>query len=137
MARRERLGLSERGGALIATLMVMALLGTLAAALALVVSTEGVTSANYAAAQQALYAADAGFERTVGELRLLTSWRNVPASSSNSRDLNDGLTLARAPDGASLDLVRLTARRQGESDALYPTTPDRPVWRLFGHASMN
>lgn len=136
MSRRERLCGSE-GGALIATLMVMALLGTLGAALVLVVSTESVTTANYAAAQQVLYAADAGVERTVGELRLLASWRNVPARSSSSTDLNDGLTLARAPDGASLDLVRLTARRQGESDALYPNTPDRPAWRLFGHASMN
>src|SRR5262245_35585291 len=105
MSRRERLLSSEGGSALIATLMVMTLLATLAGALALVVSTESVTAANYAAAQQALYAADAGLERTVGELRLLASWRSVPASSSSSRALNDGLTLARAPDGASLDLV--------------------------------
>ena len=137
MSGRERRRVSERGSVLIATLMVMALLGMLGAALTLVVSTESITAANYAAAQQVLYAADAGLERTVGELRRLASWRNVPTSSSSSRDLNDGLTLTRAPDGASLDLVRLTTRRQGESDALYPSTPDRPVWRLFGHASMN
>ena len=135
MLRRERP--SDRGGALIATLMVMSLLCTLAAALALVVSTESVTAANYAAAQQSLYAADAGIERAVGELRLLATWRNVPASTAGSSGLNDGLTLARAPDGASVDLVQLTARRQAESDALYPNAPDRPVWRLFGHAPMD
>jgi len=129
--------MSERGSALIATLMVVVLLGTLAAALALVISTESVSAANYVAAQQTLYAADAGIERAIGELRLLASWRSVPASTSSSSDLNDGLSLARAPDGRNLDLVQLTARRQGESDMLYPSTPDRPVWRLFGHASMN
>jgi len=133
----ERLSVSERGAALIATLMVVVLLGTLAAAVALVVSTESATAANHAAAQQALYAADAGIERTIGELRLLASWRTVPASTSASSDLNDGLSVARAPDGAALDLVQLTARRQVESDTLCPNTPDRPVWRLFGHASMN
>jgi len=133
----ERLSVSERSAALIATLMVVVLLGTLAAAVALVVSTESATAANHAAAQQALYAADAGIERTIGELRLLASWRTVPASTSASSDLNDGLSVARAPDGAALDLVQLTARRQVESDKLCPNTPDRPVWRLFGHASMN
>jgi Tfp pilus assembly protein PilX len=129
--------MSERGSALIATLMVVVLLATLAAALALVISTESVTAANYVAAQQTLYAADAGIERAIAEFRLLTSWQSAPASASSSSDLNDGLSLARAPDGRTLDLVQLTARRQSESDMLYPNTPNRPVWRLFGHASMN
>ena len=137
MPRIEQLLRSERGATLIATLMVMVLLGTLAAAVALVVSTESATAANYAAAQQALYAADAGIERTIGDLRRLASWRAVPASASGSTDLNDGLSVARAPDGATLDFVQLTAKRQAESDALYPNGADRPVWRLFGHASMN
>src|SRR5262245_62856581 len=116
MSRRARLLSSECGSALIATLMVMTLLATLAGALALVVSTESVTAANYAAAQQSLYAADAGIERAVSELRLLASWRTVPTSSSSSSDFNDGLTLTRAPDGSGLDLIQLTARRQAESD---------------------
>jgi len=128
---------SERGTVLLATLMVMTLLAALGAALALVVSAESVTAANYESAQQSLYAADAGIERTVGELRLLASWRNVPASLSAWSDFNDGLTIARAADGASLDLAQLTLRRQTESNAMYPTSPDRPVWHVFGHAPMN
>ena len=84
-----------------------------------------------------LYAADAGVERAIGDLRPLATWRAVPATASGSADFNDGVTIARAPDGAVLDLAQLTARRQAESDALYPNTPDRPVWRLFAHASLN
>src|SRR5262249_21645679 len=124
---------SERGAVLIAALMVVVLLGTLGAALALVVSTESGTAANYQAAQQALYAADAGIERTAGDLRLFASWRDVPgpASASPSGDFNDGLTIARAPDGRTLDLVQLTVERQTASNAIYPNTPKRPVWRLF------
>jgi len=63
----ERVFTSEHGTVLIATLMVVVLLGTLGAALALAVSTESVTAANYEASQQTLYAADAGIERIVGE----------------------------------------------------------------------
>ena len=135
----ERVFVSERGAVLIATLLVLMLLGTLGAALALVVSTESSTAANYEAGQQALYAADAGIERTVGELRTLASWRSIPApaSTSGSADFNDGLSSTRAPDGAILDFAQLTARRQTESNAMYPNTADCPAWRLFAHASMN
>ena len=31
----------------------------------------------------------------------------------------------------------MTARLQTVSDALYASLPDRPVWRLFGHAPLN
>ena len=139
MHTAERVFVAEQGTVLIATLLLLMLLGTVGAALALAVSTESLTAANYGSGQQALYAADAGIERTVGELRALASWRSVPApaSTSGSADFNDGLSFASAPDGANLDLVQLTARRQTESNALYPNTADRPVWRLFAHASMN
>jgi len=134
-----RTGVAEQGSVLIGTLMVMAVLGTLGAALALVVSTESIAAANYEAAQQTLYAADAGLERAVGELRRRASWRDVPgpASVSSASDFYDGLTIPRAPDGTSLDLLQLTTRRQTDSNAVYPNTPVRPVWRLFGHASLN
>jgi Tfp pilus assembly protein PilX len=130
---------SERGTVLIAALMVIVLVGTLGAALVMVVSTESGTAANYQAAQQALYAADAGIDRAAGDLRLLASWRDVPApaSASPSGNFNDGLPISSAPDGRTLDLVQLTATLQAESNAIYPNTPNRPVWRLFGHASLN
>ena len=139
MRPAEHVFASEQGTVLIATLMVLSLIGTLGVTLALAVSTESVTAANYQAAQQALYGADAGIERAVGELRALAGWRSIPApaSTSGSADFNDGASFARTPDGTNLDLAQLTARRQAESNALYPTAADRPAWHLFAHASMN
>jgi len=129
----------DRGSALLCTLMVISLIATLAAALALVVTTEARVSGNYYGSQQGLYAAEAGVERAIGELRLLPTWRDVPGPSSTTlaADFNDALAVARAPDGSTLNLAQLTVRRQTESDAVYPAGPDRPVWRLYAHAPLD
>ena len=129
----------ERGSALLCTLMVTGVIATLGAALALVVATEAVVAGNYHASQQGLYAAEAGVERTIGELRLLPTWRDVPGPSfiTSATGFNDGQTVPRAPDGSTLNLVQLTARRQSESDAVYPIGADRPVWRLYAHAPLD
>jgi hypothetical protein len=36
-----------------------------------------------------------------------------------------------------VDLARLTAARQAESDAFYDLTPDRPMWQLLAHAALD
>ncbi len=128
-----------RGSVLLSVLMVTALIVTLGAALALVVSTESLVAANYQVSQQGLYAADAGIERVIGELRLLPTWVAVPspAGGTSAVDFNDGQIAPRAPDGSTLNLAQLTVRRQAESDTAYPTAPDRPAWRLYGHAPLN
>jgi hypothetical protein len=130
---------AERGSALLCALLVTSLLSTLGAALVVVVTTETLVDAHYRTSQQTLYAADAGAERTIGEIRALPSWQTVPAPGSvaNSVDLNDGTIAPRLADGSTLDLARLTTRRQAESDSAYPSTPDRPQWRLFAHASLD
>ncbi len=127
---------SDRGSVLLCALMVIALIGTLGAALALVVSTESAVAGNYVASQQGLYAAEAGVERAIGEIRLLPTWGALPAPSSTtpSADFNDGQAMPRGPDGSTLNLAQLTIQRQAESDAMRPAAPDRPVWRLYAHA---
>jgi hypothetical protein len=122
----------EAGTALICVLMVTTLLATLAAAAVLVVMTESMASANHGAAQQALYAADAALEQTLSELQA-ADWRSLPGVAVSAR-LRDGALTPRAPDGAVLDLAQLAIARQAESDAAFGVSPDRPVWRLFGHA---
>ena len=69
MRNRPTVADRERGGVLLCVLMVTTLVGTLGAALALIVSTETFVAANYQSSQQGLYAADAALERAVGELR--------------------------------------------------------------------
>jgi hypothetical protein len=131
-------GACQHGSALLCTLMVTSVIATLGAALALVVATEALVAGNYYGSQQGLYSAEAGVERTVGELRLLATWRDLPGPSSStlSAEFNDGQTAPRAPDGSTLNLAQLTAKRQSESDSVYPTGPDRPVWRLYAHAPL-
>jgi hypothetical protein len=126
----------DRGSVLLSALMIIVLITTLGAALGLLVSTELTAAANYEESERALYAADAGIERAIGELRLLSAWARVPTPSSitSSSDFDDGQSVARAPDGLTLNLAQLTSRRQAESDTVYPTSPDRPVWHLFAHA---
>jgi hypothetical protein len=116
--------------------MAIALIATVGAALTLVVSTESAVSGNYLVSQQGLYAAEAGIERAIGEMRLLPTWSGLPAPSSTTllADFNDGQAMPRGPDGSTLNLAQLTIQRQAESDAMRPTAPDRPVWRLYAHA---
>ncbi len=124
----------RRGSALLSTLIVTALLGTLVAALVLVVMSESLTSANHAAAQQALYAADAALEATISELQA-ADWPSLPGGFVSGR-LRDGSADPRSPDGTRLDLARLMTLRQAESDARFGALPDRPVWRLAGRAPL-
>ena len=128
----------QRGTALLCTLMVTTLLGMLGGALVLLVTTESMISANQRAAQQALYAADAGIERAIAGLRTLPDWRGVPGTGGEPAmaDFFDGALAPRLGDGTILDLARLTAGRQAESDAVYGVSANRPVWQLLAHAPL-
>lgn len=94
--------------------------------------SDSLASANHGAAQQALYAADAALEETISELQA-ADWAALPGAFASSR-LRDGSANPRSPDGTRLDLARLAAARQAESDARFSGLPDRPVWRLAGRA---
>jgi hypothetical protein len=129
----------ESGSALLCALLVTALLTTLGASLVAVVLAEHLVSAHHRASHEGLYAADAGVERAIGELRWLPGWQAVPSPgfSSSSIEFNDGASMPRLADGTVLDVARLTVERQAESDAFYPAAPDRPAWRLFAQAFLD
>lgn len=127
---------SDRGMALLTAVMITAFVGALIAALVYVVVTESRVSANHQAAQLGAYAAAAGVERLVAELRPLSTWELVPSTSSVAADFNDGISAPVLADGTSLDLARLTTDRQSNSNAFYPDGPNRPVWNLYAHASL-
>lgn len=129
----------QNGTALVCALMVTALLGTLGAALVFLVTAESLISANHRDAVDALYTADAGVERAMGDLRTLDDWQAVPGTASETAtpDFRDGAIAPRLSDGTILDLARLTAERQADSDAVYGAAANRPVWRLFAHAPVS
>jgi hypothetical protein len=128
---------TQRGIALLAVIMITSLVGALTAVLVFVITTESRVGANQQAAQFSGYAAVAGMERVIAELRRLPAWDLVPSSSSTALDFNDGAAAVRLADGTALSLVRLTAERQASSNAFYPGVPDRPVWTLYAHASLS
>jgi type IV pilus assembly PilX-like protein len=129
----------QNGIALICALMITALLGTLGAALVVLVATETLISGHHRDALEALYAADAGIERAVGDLRTLSAWQSVPGAAAGTAtpDFRDGASAPALPDGTILDLARLTLERQADSNAVYPAGADRPIWRLFAHAPIS
>jgi hypothetical protein len=124
---------------LLLALMFTTLVTTLGGALVVLVAAETAISANHRDALEALYAADAGIERAMGELRTLSAWQDVPgaAPAAAPPDFRDGAVAPGLPDGTILDLARLTAERQAGSNAAYPPGADRPIWRLFAHAPID
>ena len=129
----------QNGTALICALMITALLGMLGGALVVLAATETLISANHRDGLEASYAADAGIERAIGDLRTLPAWQTVPGTAAGTAtpDFRDGASAPALSDGTILDLARLTLERQADSNAVYPAGPDRPIWRLFAHAPLS
>jgi hypothetical protein len=127
----------ERGTVLLCTLMVTALMATLVGVLVMVITTDTLIGANHRTAQSLQYAAAAVMERALGALANLPDWTVVPAVDVGvPATLNDGAIGPRVPGGPALDLARLTAEQQAASDARFPMSADRPIWRLFAHAPL-
>jgi hypothetical protein len=124
----------EAGTALLTALMVTALLTTIGGVLAFMIVSETMISVNYRSACETLYAADAGIERAMADLRTMGDWSPVLAGAATS-GFNDGTT---APRGM-VDLEQRTTALQAESDARFggvAANPNSPVWRLFAHAEL-
>jgi hypothetical protein len=138
MSIRTRLG-EEEGSALLSALMVTTLLTMVGAVLALTTVTETLISANYRTARGTLYAAEGGLERAMADLRGIADWSVVltPPPANMVSGFDDGAAAPRGPDGTTLDLARLTASRQADSDARYGPGPNSPMWRLFAHADLS
>jgi hypothetical protein len=136
-----RLG-DEHGAALVCALMVMTLVAALGGALAFLVASETMISANYRTAHEILYAADAGLDGAAAELRRISSWSDVllapPGNTTSAVD--DGSMMPRAPDGTTLDLAQLTSALQADSDTRFGppgANPNSPRWRLFAHGGLD
>jgi hypothetical protein len=139
----------EQGVAVIMAIMATTLMLTLGGALILLSSSETAIAANFRAAHEATYAADAAVERAIADLRHQTDWTAVLAGDVRS-SFADGLpsgtrTLA---DGSTIDLDRLTNLANCQkisvcADADIATvTSDRPWgannprWALFAYGPL-
>jgi Tfp pilus assembly protein PilX len=140
----------ERGVALIVALMAMLLLTALGLALVLSTTTETMIAGSYRNGQEALYAAEAGIERSMPDLLAVPDWSAIPAGNMTSAFIDGPPSGSRTlPDGASLDLTQATnlatCGKTSECSLadINASTDDRPWgqsnprWRLYAYGPIN
>ncbi|MFN8060726.1 MAG: PilX N-terminal domain-containing pilus assembly protein [Vicinamibacterales bacterium] len=126
----------DRGVALIVTLMLALLLTALGSALVFVTMTETTITANYRAANEVLYAADAASERVVHDLLRAPDWNAILAGSIQS-GFTDGARHVTLSDQTPLDLDGLTQALQAETDQAGLWGRNDPVWRLYAYGPLS
>ena len=100
---------SERGVALVIALMSMTLMLSLGGALILLSSSETAIAANFRAAHEATYAADAVMERTIADLGRVPDWTTVLDGSAQSFFIDGASQGVRTlVDGSTIDLAEIT-----------------------------
>lgn len=144
VAARSRPGVlgNDHGIAIVIALLLALLLGAVAAALVTLTTTETSISLSFRHAQEASHGADAALERALHDLAAMADWSAVLAvpPGNVTSTFDDGQTVPRSPAGQSLDLTRLTAQRQAESEVRAGPDvfgADSPAWRLFAHAPLS
>ena len=141
---------SERGIALIVSMMALLLMGALGSALIVMTTIEAKIARNYRSHSESLYAADAALERAVDDLGAIPDWNTLLAGTSTSafvdgppvgtRTLADSAALdigealnrancAKATDCSAADMDAVTLER--------PWGPNNPRWQLFAYGKLS
>ena len=140
---------SEHGVALVIALMATTLMLSLGGALILLSSSETAIGANFRAAHEATYAADAVMERAIADLGRVTDWTMVLDGSVQSSFIDGASSGSRAlVDGSPIDLAQITNLANCQkSTACSPadvaaTTTERPWgannprWVPYAHGAL-
>lgn len=118
---------SERGSALVMTVLITMLVVGLGAALLLVTSLENTIEAHHREAHDARHAADAGVACAMAGLQGTADWSQALAGAAVAP-----ACLEPTPGwAAAIDIAALTAEVQAAADARYGGSPDRPSWTLW------
>jgi hypothetical protein len=123
-------GNDEHGVALVLTLMSMVLLLTLGGALVALTATETMIAARFRDGLEAFYAADAGIEWAMAELRA-ADWNEVRAGSSKSSlsDRSFDLAAAERDLQAVADAHEWQPYAYGRLSEMVPgAAADLPLW---------
>jgi hypothetical protein len=118
----------DRGAALLIVMVAAAFIAALALAMVMVVETERRIEGTFEWSVQARESAEAGAERVMSELSVLSDWSAV---------LNGSLTGVRNPNpggpmlGGPVNLGAVTLELQSDSNGRFPGALNRPIWRLF------
>ena len=135
---------SDRGVALIITLLIMMLLSALGLSLTMVTSTEERVADAYLSGNETFHAADAAFQLAVQELNLVPDWSGVLDGSVTSTFIDDQVESRGWPGGLAPTRGQATALVTCGRTACTPAdmdsrTPDRPWgpnnprWQLFAY----
>lgn len=139
---------SDRGVALIISMMTVLLMTALGVALMMMTMTEGKISSNYRDGNEALYAADAAVERVMQDLLTVPDWNTILSGATTSAFIDGPASGNRTlPDGSVMSLTDATNMvRCGKttcSDAdLVAVTDERPWgannprWQLYSYGPM-
>ena len=139
---------SESGVALIISLMAMLFMMALGTALMLSTATETKIANNFRNSSEALYAADAGLERSMDDVLTISDWNSMLGGTATSAFI-DGTPGNRAlADGTTLNLNEVLAfancqKLSCSSSDLIAVTNERPWgannpnWKLFAYGPLN
>jgi hypothetical protein len=141
---------TERGAALVTSLMALMLLSALGLALVLSTSTESKIAGNFRGSQEALYAADAGIERVMDELLTVPDWNKILQGNIRSAFIDGSPSGARTlGDGTSIDLTQATNMANcgkistcslSDMNAVSQDRPwgqNNPRWQLYAYGPLN
>src|SRR5438445_4663554 len=131
--------------AMAATLLVSAL----GVALVMTTSSETVIAANFRAASEATYAADAALERSMDDLARVADWDTVLTGVTQSAFVDGAPSGTRTlADGSTIDLEQLvhlancrkvTVCSDSDLDAATPQRPwgpNNPRWQLYAYGNL-
>lgn len=127
---------AESGSALLTVLLLLVLLGALAAAVTIATRTETLIAANFRQSREALHVAEGAAALVVHELASLPDWTPVVSGAVVSRFIDGASTGSRRlPGGDSITLCcgsgSMTADVQQRAYGGADWGADTPVWRLF------
>lgn len=140
---------TDRGAALVAALIVMAIISAMGLGLALTTTLEPLAAANYEANRSVRLAAEAGVAIAAHELAGVADWNLVLTGHAGTSALELGNIVVNLPDGSLAGLEELTARatcgRPGACSDIErsaftagrPWGPNNPRWRVFGHGRLD
>ena len=147
-SRADRSLSSERGIALIISLMAMLFMMALGSALMLSTATETKIANNFRHGSEALYAADAGLERSMDDLLTIPDWNAMLAGTATSAFIDGAPGDRTLADGTTLNLNEVLAyancqKTSCSSSDLTAATLERPwgvnnpQWQLFAYGLLD
>ena len=139
---------SESGIALVISLMAMLFMMALGSVLMMSTATETKIANNFRNSSEALYAADAGLERSMDDLLTIPDWNSMLSGAATSAFIDGAPGDRQLADGSTLNLNEVLAyancQKASCSTSDYtlvtnerPWGVNNPQWQLFAYGPLD